>query len=369
MVQGTDRFNLAYRRPEQLGLSVAVRIAIFSWVILTSFCSASCSKAPTGRVVEQADFSVAGVGLTPPLNAADADFAARCNAPSVTKCVGFDTMGTYGNADVVRMDVDRKNGNLRARSDGQYRGAIDTAVKKSGVGSLRFQLDAGYAAANIAGEYIPNTNDGLGARFGENSTFYVQYAVRFSPEMVSNLAYWDSDWKVSIFHMDQQSCAGTELTLVQHQGLPNYLWMYKDCGASTMTTLLDGQTWTPSNPPYLSQQGNYFCDYGKYTKCWAFPTDTWITMYYKVHVGNYEQPNSTIEAWYAINGRPYVKWINVTKNFTIHCNGTAPCPNEVFDNLSLLTYMTGLSKSAPLTAYTWYDELIVSTQPIVAPNN
>src|SRR5260370_17432453 len=149
MVQGTNVFNLASRRPEQLGLSVAVRIAISSGVILTSFWSASCSKGETGGVVEQADFSVAGVGLTPPLNAADADFAARCNAPSVTKCVGFDTMGTYGNADVVRMDVDRKNGNLRARSDGQYRGAIYTALTKSGGGSIRFQLDAGYPAANI----------------------------------------------------------------------------------------------------------------------------------------------------------------------------------------------------------------------------
>src|SRR5260370_2542300 len=109
MVQGTDRLNLAYRRPEQLGLSVVVRIAIFSWVILTSFCSASCSKAPTGRVVEQADFSVAGVGLTPPLNTADPDFAPRCNAPSVTKSVEFDTMGTYGNPDVLRSGFARTN--------------------------------------------------------------------------------------------------------------------------------------------------------------------------------------------------------------------------------------------------------------------
>jgi len=305
----------------------------------------------------------------PPNNAAEADFAARCGAPGVTKCVAFDTMGTFGNADVVRMDVDPNNGNLRPRSDGQYRGTIDTAVKKSGIGSLRFQLDAGYAAANIAGEYIPNTNDGLGGSFGENSTFYVQYAVRFSPEMKSNLAYWDSNWKVAIIHEDQASCAAKELTLVNHQGLSNYLWMYKDCGASTFTTLPDGQTWTPSNPPYLSQQGAYFCDYGVYSNCWSFPTNTWITFYYKVHYGVPGQNNSTFESWYAINGQPYVKWLNILSNFDIGCNGNTPCPTEVFNNLSLLNYMTGLTQSAPLTAYTWYDELIVSTQPIAAPNN
>jgi hypothetical protein len=39
--------------------------------------------------------------------------------------------------------------------------------------------------------------------------------------------------------------------------------------------------------------------------------------------------------------------------------------------VTLLTYMTGRSASisAGPTAYTWYDELIVSTTPVAAPNN
>jgi len=39
--------------------------------------------------------------------------------------------------------------------------------------------------------------------------------------------------------------------------------------------------------------------------------------------------------------------------------------------VTLLTYMTGRSStiSAGPTAYTWYDELIVSSQPVAPPNN
>src|SRR5262249_56565308 len=104
--------------------------------------------------------------------------------------------------------------------------------------------------------------------------------------------------------------------------------MYKDCGAEGMGTELDGMTWKSSSPPYLLQQGNYYCDYGNYTHCWYYPTNTWITLYYKVHIGNYEQTNSTMETWYSVDGQPYVKWINITKNFTIHCDGNYPCSNE-----------------------------------------
>ena len=42
-----------------------------------------------------------------------------------------------------------------------------------------------------------------------------------------------------------------------------------------------------------------------------------------------------------------------------------------YDMVALLTYMTGRSPttSAGPAAYTWYGELIVSTQPAAPPNN
>jgi hypothetical protein len=43
-------------------------------------------------------------------------------------------------------------------------------------------------------------------------------------------------------------------------------------------------------------------------------------------------------------------------------------PGKDFDSLTLLTYMTNKSvlKNHP-AAYTWYDELIVSSKPIAPP--
>jgi hypothetical protein len=147
--------------------------------------------------------------------------------------------------------------------------------------------------------------------------------------------------------------------------------MYKDCGAEAMFTALDGRT-ENQNPPMLLQQGDHQCQYGQTGSppCWFYPTNTWITMYFKVHVGRFRQPDSTIEAWYAVNGGPYRKWLNVTSGFTIYCNQDPPnacAPGSSFNNLTLTPYMTALSRPAPVTAYMWFDELIVSTQPIAAP--
>ena len=311
---------------------------------------------------------VSGVTQSGGGGTADADFQARCSAAGVVKCQGFNTMGTAGSADLVRYDVDSTNANVLPRSDGQYRGSVDSSIKRSGAGSLQFKLDAGYAAPNIAGQYLPQTNNGLGASFRENSDMYVQYAVRFSPEMFSNLNYWNSHWKVSILHQNSESCASKELTTNTFYGGP--ATMYKDCGAQAMYTQLDGQTWT-SNTPLLLQQGDYACQYGatETTPCWNYPTDKWITLYYKVHIGAYGQPNSTIEAWYSVDGQPYKKWINVTSNFSIYCNSSSPCSSESFNNITLTPYMTALGVPAPVDAYVWYDELVVSTQPIAAPSS
>lgn len=296
---------------------------------------------------------------------AQSDFPTRCGAPGVIKCQGFNSMGTPGNADLVMYNVNSSQANILPRSDGQYRATVDPVIKLSGAGSLQFKLDAGYSSANIAGQYLPQTNDGLGPGFGENSDMYIQYAVRFSPEMFSNLAQWDSYWKVSIFHQNSASCAAKELTTNTYYGGPST--MYKDCGAEAMYTGLDGQTWT-SNTPLLVQQGDYACEYPNWSvNCWNYPTNKWITLYYKVHIGTYGQANSTIEAWYSVDGLPYKKWINVTKGFKIYCNGASPCPGEVFNNVTFTPYMTALSVPAPVDAYVWYDEFIVSNQPIAAP--
>src|SRR5262249_32293518 len=184
-----------------------------------------------------------------PSTSADADFAARCSAPGVLKCQGMNTMGTWPNSDLVRLDVDNPHSNIRPRGDGQYRATVDTSIMKSGAGSLRFQLDAGYANSNVAGSYIPNTNDGLGMNFGQNTDWYVQFAVRFSGSFLTNYTdYWNSTPKISLFHQNQISCGSKELTtnMRGHGSSGQALLVgYLDCGANGFVTFLDGVTYAP----------------------------------------------------------------------------------------------------------------------------
>jgi hypothetical protein len=289
---------------------------------------------------------------TPPVNS-DADFAARCHAPGVVKCVGFDNT----TSDIVPYV------NLWPDGDGVLRGSLDTAIKASGAGALRFELPPN-GGPNIAGQWSPllPPYDGLGAHFGEGSTFYVQFRQRFSPEMLTNTAIWNSRWKQVAFYMNQVACAGVDLTTAHYNystSPVNFPIMYGNCGARPLYT-------NNGTPPTDLQQGDYNCHYGSpnATDCFYYTANTWITFYYQVSVGTFGQNNSSVKAWVALPGENYKQWINMP-NWRIDFNNSH---SDYFNNITLLPYMTGLTRMNTPTAYTWYDELIVSTQPIVVPN-
>lgn len=307
---------------------------------------------------------LAGVGHALPAQAqtADNDFAARCAGPGVIKCVGFDNTS----ADIVREQ------NLHPDGFGTYRAGLDASMRASGGGSLRFDLPPPpHAGANIAGRWSPVTNDGLGRLFGQNSTFYVQFRLRFSREFLDNT--WNATWKTVIFHYLQTTCNSIELTTQEYfDGFP---LMYTDCGATHMYATLDGSRHTES-PPLLVQQADYRCEYGSVSasNCFAFVPDEWLTMYYKFTIGNWDQANSTIEAWVAREGQGYRQFIRVP-NMRLSCNEnsctTSPGRDQGYNNVTFTPYMTGLSSSsgrAGVTSRLWYDELVVSTQPIPAPS-
>ena len=97
------------------------------------------------------------------------DFATRCSKPGVLKCIGFDSD-----------DDIRHNVNLFPAAGGQWRGDIDTSVRASGNGSLRFVIPSG-SGPNASGYYSTT----MGQKFGPGDTFYVQFRQRFSPEMLN----------------------------------------------------------------------------------------------------------------------------------------------------------------------------------------
>jgi hypothetical protein len=186
---------------------------------------------------------------------------------------------------------------------------------------------------------------------------------------------WSSHWKTVIFHHNQQTCGGVELATANYYSR-NIAIMYTNCGSRAMYTTLDGSQQT-ANTPLLLQQGDYKCQYGQHSTatCMYFVPDEWVTFYYKISLGTWDQPNSTIEAWVARDGEGYKQFVR-TPNARLSCN-TDPCTespgrNQGYNNLTFTPYMTSLDRNSGrpgVTARVWYDELIVSTQAIAAPAN
>src|SRR5690606_3224893 len=159
----------------------------------------------------------AGLIATGAAHGDDADFKARCNAPGVLKCVGFD------NSSEISPGV-----NVFAAWDGKYRGTADTSAKASGASSIRFEVPP-YSAANTSGYALWD----MGRGFGPGDTFYVQFRQRFSPEMIDTR--FESDgFKQVIFHRTGSSCGQVELATqnVFNRGFPI---MYTNCGSRGLT--------------------------------------------------------------------------------------------------------------------------------------
>lgn len=292
------------------------------------------------------------------------NFSTRCSAAGVVLCQGFDNTTT----DIVR------NINLYPGDAGYWGGSLDTSTYASGGGSLKFTLPAGRATSDISGSW----NGSLGASFGENSTFYIQFQQRLSPEMISNIPAWSSAtptaWKTVLFHRTGSTCGQIEITTVP------YIWsntpaatMYTGCGERGFLTDLSGaySSFGPLIQQGASSTSGYNCNFNSLTPgtgngsgCFIFQSNKWMTFYYKIHIGTYNANNSSIEAWVAMDGGAYKQFVNI-KNFALFKDG--PAPADKYNEITFTPYMTNLSSAASSTAYVWYDDFIVSTQPIAAP--
>ena len=171
---------------------------------------------------------------------APADFETRCHGADVLVCEGFDSPQIFSAAKWP-------NSGLYPAADGALHGTFDTTVKSSGNGSLRFEIPA-TSSANAAGYW----RQSFGRKFGEGTTFYVQFRQRFSKEMLKN-DWHDTTWKQAIFHNGSATCGNVELTTGQfyHAGFPN---MYTDCGNRGLRT-------NEGKPPTKLEQGDYNCWY------------------------------------------------------------------------------------------------------------
>jgi hypothetical protein len=293
---------------------------------------------------------------------ADSDFLARCSAPGVIRCNGFNS------------SADLATGVIGKAGDGQIHLGIDSSVKASGAGSLRFDILSN-TGANMAGYFLTD----IGANkqtFGSNKKFYLQFRQRFTQTYLDT-DYGGNGWKQFILYkgtgVGGSSCTDMQLVQVSRY-YGGYMHMYRSCGQPNLSIPL-------GNGDYL-MQGNlqntlpYYCTYrnvsnGDLSKCALFKANQWMTFYYEISVGQltldsdgsgYHAPMS-VKAWVAYEGEGYRQYID-RPDFDV----TATYATDAFGRIQITPYDTNKpSTLSHANTATWYDDLIVSTQPIAAP--
>jgi hypothetical protein len=305
-------------------------------------------------------FVVAAV-LAGPAHAqsADEDFQRRCSTPGVIKCIGFND-----DTEVVRGD-----NLLPVFGTTTYRGFVDTAVKASGQGSLRFDIPANVNTADTAGKFITSLGAEFGARnlarFQGNTRLYVQFRQRFQQPFVSG-ALSDMHFKQAAIN-NSDKCGDETIVTENSQGR-GFPQLYGDCGATSFIKVVNGIDILQSNSVGSSQL--YWCTYtdqrnGEYSRCAMYRANQWITFYYEIEFGDEDQANTYIRAYIQYENEPMRQFIDFNRYAADFDRGSE---RQAYKSISLLPYITNKTASwANEAASTWYDELIISRAPIPAP--
>jgi len=317
-------------------------------------------------LVNDANQNAFTLRLTPTVNpAADADFASRCAASGVLVCEGFDDYGSF--TDTNKITNGYTSGVYEA-NDNTMQGTMDTTNLVSGNGSLKFFIRPGSTvpfSINPAGLFLRQLGpDGNPTRFGQNSDLYMQFRLRIDPNMIN--FNWgsvsDDGWKVFIVYgpIPGPSCTGDQF--VQENvgaGSENLFQGYTSCGAPALRDT--------SND---IQQGDYVCPASlnpNFTAppCIKYVANTWITEYIHVHTGTFGTASSDFDWSVDIAPDTILKKFISLSNFSF--NGGGPSTDALMAVI-LQPYFSGATASTTNPAGTmWFDELIVSTQPIAGP--
>lgn len=350
-----------------------------------------------------------------------ASFEARCNAPEVVFCDPLDTEGPWGvDASGNRRLMKNNDGTTGLptqrwwqrwrgvvnKAVGEVEGAIkpsiDTTIKTSGTGSLRFVLPA-FSRPAGGGLFTTNFSDDLSQTFGEGDTFYVQYRWRANCDFI----YFDCEPESPSFKTERRffrkisgrptafklSIVGTgdpaigysansctTLEIVLKHSADHALTGYHSCG------------WYRG---FMEKVGRYSLDRqpgGVYTcptrfgaprtkmrwgatanTCFRLDSGRWHTIQMQVSIGTWQPnrggpnkdipSNSKIKIWAADEGEP--QRLVVAHNLYLRGPGQ---PDGRYGKIWLMPYMT---KKDPNEDHpvgeVWYDELIVSRAFIASP--
>jgi hypothetical protein len=330
--------------------------------------------------------------------AASTDFSNRAAASGV---VLADQLSNSGNLPQLTC-ASSASGLYPATCPSTTYATVDTTHYRSNSGAVLFTIP-GMSGTAPAGYYrrlfaasqstVPGTNDANLTRFGAGSDFYISYAQRMDSAFINDVASTGSTttyWKQQIISWSGSTCGALEITTV-NDNMEGYPLSYSNCGetpfqvsssltgsgifnefnkqlitsgtyAGTPSYTLTGGTLPGSqyNCPYSSTQPN--------ANCFDYPANTWVTYYYHVHIGTFGSANSTVEGFVSTPSSPaWRQWLYFPQ-LTISLDSGNTWG---FDMVTLIPYWTGRSSSVCSTpcstANTWYNELIVSSNPIQPP--
>jgi hypothetical protein len=313
-----------------------------------------------------------------PSPSSGSNFTERCAAAGVIKCVGFDQAS----------DIAGQYGNPSGTTAGTASApALDSTVSASGGSSLKFTIPSN-SGSDAAGAFFTNFSNDLSVQFGENSEFFVQWRQRFSPEFLNTHFLNGDGWKQIIIGTGDQpgqlyaSCTSLEVVVNNYSDAPTQIpIMYNSCSGSTSHGPYDG-FYQPFAGTDFKLQNARPAPYCLYTQgasspkkflpptgnCFGYFPNEWLTYQIRIKTGprvNDEFTNSFVSLWIAREGQasqPVIEWgpYNLTAG--------NPTLNQRFGKVWLTPYNTVKSASqAHPTAYTWYDELIISRNKIADP--
>jgi len=321
-------------------------------------------------------------GESPPL--ASDDFDARKSGPGVLRWFDFDTQAQLGSK--------KYRSNVWLNCGVKSCATIDTSVRASGAGSLRFDIPT-MSPDNAAGSWSAEFSPDLSVRFGENSEFYVQWRQRF------NQAFLDT----KLLDTSGSAQGGVKQIIIGPGNTPTKV--YNSCEASHLVTTTYYQSKIPvgynsctgsashaaysgfyqpvlgankAPTDYLIQNGPTLnCSFRTGgPNCIRWAANEWMTFKVWVKTGprnntTHEFDDSEYKLWIAREGQPSVLaiwWRPGIPGYFPLTAGTADDPNQSFGKVTLLPFMTNKSPTQdhPLLQ-TWYDDLIISSQDIPDP--
>jgi hypothetical protein len=372
-----------------------------------------CSRAAMAVVAQTAGLALAQVPMTPQMQATPLDFEERCADPGVVMCDPLDR-GAVRGAGIAR---ETKNLTLPDALRGKYLDwrwcrrvdgvspltpELDETTKSSGSGSVRFAVP-GNSVAGTAGYCQINFTPDNSVQFGEGETFFVQYRVRLSCEML----YVDCDPKSTTYKKERrrfqvtQGQSAFKLSIVNAGDHPQLEFPVGACTRQQLVLLVpsDGAVtgfhscgWYDGHSRYLglnrqsgkgaydrqpvrdrASSGCFNLDPHAGTAlgsagrgCVLWESDRWITVTQQITIGRWADKvkqadaSSNVRVWIADAGQPHRLVIDFDRNLRR--------PEQPFMKYGKVWLVPHFTNKDPAenhpTGYVWFDELIVSRTPI-----